>query len=189
MELDFDDPAQAKLGADLKKLLRSFVNNRSFDDSAGSEPPSALSLHRWFSLWWLTSDNLFFWRLKMQQSKEDLPESALLHPNLPSIPSNANDSPSDNPELDAALKWLAAHQSQDGSWSSAGFSQNCAAPEPGRRGSVPTQAEIEAARCEGAGYPNTTLVSRAWPCLPSCARAKRLHQASTRTSLRAHSCG
>ena len=142
IELDLSAPDDAETSKSLVRVLQALAGGHSFDESESIEPPSALSLHRWFSLWWLTRDDLFFWRLQLQAPKELVPNAALYSPGLPSTPSSEEERVVSNPVLSSALEWLARHQSPDGSWSCSAFRDNCGTPA--NRAALP---------CSGAGYP------------------------------------
>ena len=143
IELDLSVPDDAETSKSLVRLLQALAGGHNFDESEPIEPPSALSLHRWFSLWWLTQDDLFFWRLQLQAPIELVPNAALYSPGLPSTPASEKERVVSNSVLSSALDWLANHQSPDGSWSCSAFEKNCGTP-----------SEPAKSLCSGAGYPD-----------------------------------
>jgi len=142
IELDLTAADEVRESKSLVRVIRALAGGRSFEESESMEAPSALSLHRWFSLWWLTRDDLFFWRLQLQAPLELVPNAALYSPGLSSTPSTERERVVSSPVLSSALEWLARHQSRDGSWSCSAFRESCG-----------TATEPAARVCAGAGYP------------------------------------
>lgn len=150
-QLRLEEPLERERGQRLHAVLRAIAGGRAPAWDPAADPRALrLAVLRWYSFWAAAfeDDQILVLDLALPPRTGEDPSALVLAPPFgvqpegrQVYPGRFRAQPEHAEAVEAALGWLAAHQSEDGSWSGEGFAERCGV----------------VAACSGAGEPGNQI--------------------------------